>query len=199
MTIKVYVEGGGDSPSLHNLCREGFRKFLQSAGLGGKMPRIVASGSRNAAYEDFKTAMRSRSTNELPLLLVDSEGPVAQESTPWQHLKVRDGWDRPPGANDDQTFLMVQAMETWLIADREALESFCRAGFRATFIPQWPDMESVEKHRVFEALDAATAHCGPRRYAKGKVSFKLLAVTRAEKVQIASRHAARFIQRLKAE
>lgn len=32
----------------------------------------------------------------------------------------------------------------------------------------------MEKSRVFEALAAATAACGRKRYSKGKVSFDLL-------------------------
>jgi hypothetical protein len=65
--IKLLVEGGGDYTELHNECREGFHKFLMKAGFEGKMPRIVACGSRLKAYDIYKTALRN---NELAVLLV---------------------------------------------------------------------------------------------------------------------------------
>lgn len=194
--MKLYVEGGGESAALHGVCREGFRKFLLSAGLAGRMPRIVACGSRDAAYQDFRTAMKDRPPDELPLLVVDSESAVARGVSPWQHLRQRDSWRRPPGSHDNQAFLMVQRMESWFLADREALAQFFGAGFKQAVIPAWPDLEAVERQRVYEVLAKATADCR-RRYAKGKVSFELLAVVRAGRVEAASPHAARLIARLR--
>lgn len=54
MSSKLYVEGGGDSKTLKTACRKGFRSFLGKAGLTGRLPRIVAGGSRRNAYESFK-------------------------------------------------------------------------------------------------------------------------------------------------
>ena len=76
-TVKLFVEGGGDSNSLRIECRAAFNHFLQKAGLAGKMPRIIASGSRKAAYDDFCTAIRN---GEEAMLLVDSEIAVLNPS-----------------------------------------------------------------------------------------------------------------------
>lgn len=57
--MKLYVEGGGDSAALKTACRAGFSEFLSKAGLKGKMPRIVACGSRQNAYDSFCTAINS--------------------------------------------------------------------------------------------------------------------------------------------
>ena len=46
VTVRLYVEGGGDAKSLRTACRRGFREFLLRAGLGGSMPRIIACGPR---------------------------------------------------------------------------------------------------------------------------------------------------------
>ena len=46
---RIYVEGGGDAKDLRTRCREGFHKLLENAGFTGRVPRIVASGSRNEA------------------------------------------------------------------------------------------------------------------------------------------------------
>lgn len=56
-TVKLFVEGGGDSNSLRTECRAAFSAFLQKAGLSGYMPRIVASGSRRAAFDDYCTSI----------------------------------------------------------------------------------------------------------------------------------------------
>lgn len=56
--MKLYVEGGGNAASLKTACREGFSKLLEKAGFKGRMPRIVACGSRNDAFDSFCTAIR---------------------------------------------------------------------------------------------------------------------------------------------
>ena len=130
MSVKLYVEGGGGgnnqkkSKKLMSRCRKGFASFIEKAGLKGKMPRIVPCGGRDMALKveavtgwnldpvvrfKFKAALSQ--SNETALLLVDSEEPV-KLTVPWQHLKDRDGWNRPAGATDDQCHLMVQVMES---------------------------------------------------------------------------------------
>ena len=47
--VKIYVEGGGDQAKLKRECRRAFSKFFEKAGFKGKMPRVVASGSRGSA------------------------------------------------------------------------------------------------------------------------------------------------------
>ena len=69
--MKLYVEGGGDAAALKTACREGFAKFLGKAGLAGRMPRIVACGSRADAYDSFCTAIGN---GEAAMLLVDPLG-----------------------------------------------------------------------------------------------------------------------------
>ena len=199
MKVKLYVEGAGQTDLQRRECRAAFSLFFGAAGLGGKRPRTVACGGRSRAYDAFKTAVRTQRPNELPLLLVDSEGPVAQGHSTWEHLKARpgDGWDKPKGAADDQAFLMVQVMETWFIADRDALQTFSGNRFRGNAIPSWPDLEVVPKENVYAALDRATAACKEKRYEKGKLSFELLATISPEKVEYASPHAKALLDRLK--
>ena len=57
MKVRLYIEGGGESRSLHIKCREGFRKLLEQAGFRNRMPSTRACGSRDVAYDDFKTAL----------------------------------------------------------------------------------------------------------------------------------------------
>lgn len=173
MKVRLYIEGGGDRSSLHIRCREGFQKLLERAGFAGRMPSTKACGSRNAAFDDFKTALRTATTGEYPVLLVDSEAPVNQ--SPWQHLRSRDGWERPSGADEDQAQLMVQCMESWCVADRSALRRFFGNGFRESALPAPDGLEAHAKEAVQEALADATHDCGHQRgYEKGKRSFELL-------------------------
>ena len=58
--VKLYVEGGGDSRAINVKCRKGFSDFLEKSGLKGKMPRVVASGSRQNAKRDYITDIRKK-------------------------------------------------------------------------------------------------------------------------------------------
>ena len=152
MSVKVYVEGGGDSKTLRTACREGFSKFIRKAGFAGNMPRIVACGGREKAYDKFKTAVRNK---QAALLLVDAEGPVT-DSGPWADLKDREKWGRPVSVNDDQCHLMVQVMESWFLADPDSLKSFYGKGFRMEVLPKNQRIEQVSKRDIENRLEQAT-------------------------------------------
>ena len=98
MNVKVYVEGGGDRRELRTKCRQSFSSFFREAGLDERLPRVIACGSRQQAYDRFCSAVAHRS-GDFNFLLVDSEGPV--QAAPWEHLAQRDGWDRPSSARDE--------------------------------------------------------------------------------------------------
>ncbi len=174
MKIRLYIEGGGDSKSQHISCREGFRKLLERAGFQGRMPSTKACGGRDAAYGDFQTALRTAAPDEYPVLLVDSEAPVNQSA--WQHLSSSDRWPRPAGAEDDQAQFMVQCMESWCVADRNALRQFFGVSLRESALPALNNLEAQTKESVQDAFISATRDCGrDRGYKKGKRSFELLA------------------------
>ena len=135
MSTRLYVEGGGDRNPSKTKCRQAFRAFLLNAGLEGRLPRIFASGGRRQAYDDFRHALGASRGDDLAVLLVDSEGPVATDVGPWRHLKDRDGWDKPAGATDDHVHLMVQCMEAWFLADRAALTRYFSDGFNENSLP----------------------------------------------------------------
>lgn len=76
MSIRIYVEGGGDSKVLRTACRKGFRLFIEKVGVQGRRPQIVACGGRNNAFKSFETAHAQAANDARPLLLVDAEDPV---------------------------------------------------------------------------------------------------------------------------
>lgn len=196
--IKLYVEGAAQKNDLERTrCREAFSAFFAAAGLTMR-PRVVPSGGRQTAYENFVTAIRSSRSDELPLLLVDAEDTVAASHTSWQHLKARDDWDKPSGAADDQAFLMVQVMETWFLADRDMLRAYFEPGLSEKHFRAWPSLENVPKQTVYDALEKATADCKQKAYTKGRISFEMLAKLNPFKVEKACPHAKVFLERLRA-
>jgi hypothetical protein len=199
--VKLYVEGGGDSNGLKTACRAGFSEFLSKAGLKGKMPRIVACGNRQNAYDSFCTAIHS---GEEALLLVDSESSIAEDCQlaeaerwqPWRHLKNRhaDQWEQPTNATEKDCHLMVQCMEAWFLADRETLENFFGQGFNGNALPATNQIELVDKKKIYQALANATQNCKTKdKYDKGKHSFRLLEMIAPDKVTTASPWAKRFV------
>ena len=195
VTATLYIEGGGEGKDLRARFREGWKKFFDSAGVGGRT-KIVRGAGRRQTFDRFATAVSDSSPGTLPFLLVDSEGPVVLGHSVWQHLHVRDGWPRPEGAGDDRAFLMVQVMETWFLADREALRSYFGTGFGENALRAWPNLEDVPKPKVLEALGRATASCR-KRYSKGRVSFELLAQIDSARVEAACPHAKALLNELR--
>ena len=174
MSVTVFVEGGGNKAT-DSACRQAFRSLLTRAGFAGRLPSVIPCGSRNDAYDDFEIALRNG--GEYPILLVDSEELVARDNQPdvnpsgaWQHLGRR-----PSGANDDQAQLMVTTMETWLIADRQALKAyFPDINENALPLPRDSDLEGRSKQDVIAALRSATRSSSKGAYHKGNHSFDLL-------------------------
>jgi len=203
--VKLFVEGGGNTAALKAECRKGFTTFITKAGIS-RRPKVIASGSRQNAYKDYCTAIRN---GEQALLLVDSEDPISaaheqgtiDDFKPWEHLKTRvgDGWSKPQNADDADCHLMTQVMESWFIADRDALKKFFGPDFNSNQLPSTATpIEKVSKDTLFSALRKATASLGSRRqYGKGKHSFKILAQIDPALVTKASPWAKRFIEKLK--
>jgi hypothetical protein len=175
--IKIYVEGGGnDNPNLYIKCRQGFKDLFERAGLTGKLPRTMPCGTRRETFDNFCTAVKNAKADEFPILLVDSEGPVKNVQKPWNHLRNRpdDKWEQPPQAGDDQAHLMVQVMESWLLADPASLEQYYGDGFNANVIPKRDDIENIPKKDVLDFLERASRGSSKGEYHKGRHSFELL-------------------------
>jgi hypothetical protein len=159
------------------------------------MPRIVASGSRQSAFEDFCHAAGERERG-LPILLVDAEAPVAGED-PWDHLHAHDGWARPSGTDADRCHLMVAVMESWFLADGDALAEFFGNGFRVSALPANPQIEEIPKDQVLTGFARASRHASKGTYSKSGHSFRILARLDPRKVQDAAPFARRFFSALR--
>lgn len=197
MKVKVYVEGGGDGRDLRTRCRRGFSAFFERASLAGRMPRIVACGSRETAFDRFRTAFGARKAGEFVVLLVDSEAPVADDAGSWEHLARRDGWNKPGEATDEHAHLMVECMEAWFLADTASLAAYFGRDFDRRALRRHGKIEDVAKDDVQSRLRNATRRCAKGQYGKGRHSFAVLERTDPAKVLAASPHAERLIDTLR--
>jgi uncharacterized protein DUF4276 len=192
VSIKICVEGGGGQDRINTLCRKGFGEYFAKIVPENRKPRIVACGSRRSAYEDFCTSLKTeRHKYELILLLVDSEDPVANNHTAWQHLKQRaaDNWDRPQDADDQSAHLMVQCMESWFLADKDVLAQYFGQGFLRNSLPGHANIELIPKHQVLAALEHAVGPTTQKYYDKTNHGYELLGLISPERVGAASQRA----------
>ena len=82
---------------------------------------VVAGGDRNGAYRRLRAAL-DHDTDTWKILPVDSEAPVVYP--PPRHSRERgDPWSLDD-VEESQVQLMVQTMETWTVADPDALASW---------------------------------------------------------------------------
>lgn len=194
--VRIFIEGGGSGEIPDKDFRQAWAKFFGAAGLTGRIPKTVRGESRNETFDKFKNELRKRRRDELVLLLVDSEGPVVHGQSVWEHLRQQDGWDPPAEANADSAYLMVQVMETWFLADRDALRRFFGAGLRENAFRAWPQLEEVAKDMALDALAQATVNCR-QRYRKGRVSCDLLRTIDPIRVAAACPHAKALLDYLR--
>lgn len=170
--IAIYAEGGGDHPGPE--LRVGFDTLLKAQKAAARVRRLhwkmVLCGGRNATCAAFLDAVRAE-PDVVNVLLVDSEGPVAQQTGNAEvdakarraHLIARDGWDLAV-VDAERIHLMVQCMEAWIVADPEALATYYGQHFKANALPARQNLEEEPKKDIYDKLDKAT---GDKRLIKG--------------------------------
>jgi len=199
-TVTIYVEGGGNgNRCLTSECRKAFAKFFEKAGFKNRLPRVIPCGRRNAAYDDFCTALKSATrTGCKVFLLVDSEDPLHSAlDKPWEHLLARDKWEMPDGATSEQVHLMIECMENWFLADPETLQNFFGQGFHARSLPNNSNIDTISKSDTLRCLGKASKDTTKGKYGKGAHSFKILGLIDANKVIAASLSVQRLVNELK--
>ena len=190
MSSTIYLEGGGDSRDIQIRCREGFRKLLERCGYQGRLPKLVACGGRDSAFESFKTALAGIAKGDFVALWIDSEDPVADIEATWKHLQDRDRWNKPKGATDEQVLFMTTCMETWIVADRTTLAEHYGTDLQESALPPLYNLEGRARDNIQNALTHATRNCR-NAYAKGKRSFEILSKLEPETL---SQHLPSFVR-----
>lgn len=195
--IRVFMEGGGDKKEGRAVLRRGVDSFLRSAKAAARRKslhwRVVACGSRNEAYRQFRAAV-AKPAGDVPFLLVDSEEGVTR--APRAHLTARDGWDGLEDVAEDQVQLMVRTMETWLVADVRALSSYYGRYFNGGSLPKHQDLERVPKQAINAGLTRATRKTQKGEYHKIRHASDLLALVDTDEVKKRCRHSKRLFETL---
>ena len=148
--LMLYIEGG-------NHLRGPMAQFIRRAtGLINLKIRPCRSGN---------DAINKCSKDTNALLLIDSEGEDISRLT--QSVKSQIG-------STNSIFFMVQLMEAWFLADRQALSAYYGQGFNANSLPNNPNIEDVLKRDVEADLRNATRQSRKGAYHKGKHASGLL-------------------------
>jgi hypothetical protein len=185
--IRVYYEG-------HSLLKSGFDAFfkeLRTRALEKRCRfRLIASGSGATASHDFGTAVLANE-DAWNILLIDSEGPPGDD--PSGSLCQEKGWDK---SHADSIFWMVEMMEAWFHADKDALEQFYGPGFRRGSLKANPKVEQISKKDLKDGLSAATKNSRKGDYYDNKTTHgpKLLASISADRVQTAAPNCQRLFR-----
>ena len=177
--IRIYYEG-------HQLLKQGFSRFFDELRSRAKARRcdfqLISGGSGSSACGDFGRALRTR-PHAWNILLVDSEGPHAGGLS--ESLCRNQGWDQ---SYRDSIFWMVEMMESWFHADKDALEGFYGAGFKKNALKANPKVEEIPKADLEKGLKEATKGTRKGDYFENKTSHgaKLLSAISPEKVKKAA-------------
>jgi hypothetical protein len=153
--VRIVVEGGGkDGPF-----REGFKQFFSKfvpKEIEARTVEVSVIRGLNGEEACKKFAQqRKLFPDALILLLVDSEAPVPPNLGVWPFLIQRGGFDKPSWADESHAYLMVQCVETSIMADIEALRS--KYGFKLKEGQVLKgDLENRDKTEVQRSLRAAT-------------------------------------------
>ncbi len=194
--IEVFIEAGPkgkNSANGNTALRLGFEKlFAKQKELfraRGIRLSLTVCGPRTAAYNAFKSEFDRKQAGKINALLVDSEEALSEKGTidanaRKQHLisRVGDQWDLK-GVKSEWVHLMVQCMETWLLADADAMSRYYGQGFHRKSMPERLNLEQEPKADVQSKLDAATRPTQKGIYHKVDHASQLLALIDPDLVQ----------------
>lgn len=180
--IHVYFEGD-------RTLREGFREFLkelyEAASASSAKTRLIPA--RATPVDRFKVALQ-QNPNALNILLLDSEGPVGGE-------RYKERLAEIPQSAHNCVFWMVQLMESWFLADPDALAGFYGKGFGRGLFKDWQDVEAVRKEDVEKILHDATGKTQKGKYHKTAHAPHILASINPNLVKQKSRHCRELFER----
>ena len=190
------MEGGGNKGNGRTALRQGMDAFLDPLKEAARAKEIhwklICCGSRNEAFRGFRNALRN-GDDGIVVLLVDSEGLV--QGAPRAHLHARDRWELT-GVEDTAVHLMVQTMETWIVADMDTLSGYYGQRFNQRALPRATDLERVGKQDIENSLQRATERTQKGRYRKIAHASDLLKQIDPDTVQARCRHCRRLFDEL---
>ncbi|HEY3295456.1 MAG TPA: DUF4276 family protein [bacterium] len=194
--IWINIEGGGQNRSQQIEFREGlevfFREFKEKVSF-----RIIPGGSKDNTVSDFKATLASSET-AFVVLVVDSDQDVPAKVNYRQFLQTSNPSWNLPELPDEHYHMMVQVMEAWFLADREALRTHYGQRFRENALPSHSKVEQVPKNDIYHGMEAATRETTKGVYQKRKHSAGILKLLDRNRVCAAAPHCKRLFDVLEA-
>ena len=184
--IRIHIEG---DPKL----LPGFRQlFKELYSYGAKIDLAMC---KTNAIADFMNSVK-KSPNAINVLLIDSEGPYT--STRLQEVRQHDHWNASIDGTilDESLHFMVQVMESWFLADRQALRAYYGQSFLENRLPGNQLVEQVPKDDVLNGLAITNASSSKGKYHKTRHAPDLLASIDPSKVRDAAPNCARLFDYL---
>ena len=180
--IQIFLEG--DKALL-----KGFHAFLKpaidAARQRGIRFQLVSGGPLDETIKDFMDAIQDNS-DAFNILLVDSD--VPDNGNLIASVKARSTWDNQTGASiqDSQIHFMVQVMESWFLADIDALGKYYGRNFQPNRLPPNQNVEQIPSKDVIRRIENATRPTRKGKYHKTRHAPDLLAQIDAAKVRQAA-------------
>jgi hypothetical protein len=172
--LRIYFEGDNClRPGLHAF----FRQVLERARANGWTVNLISTDG--TPKRDFGIALRSH-PEAWNILLLDSESTDAHRR-PTQPI-ASEGWTTRP----ESVFWMVEMMESWFYADKEALGGYYKQGFNSGAMSANPQVEQISKKDLAEGLKTATRNTQKGAYHKTKHAPDLLALIDPTRVRNAA-------------
>ena len=193
MEIKLYVEGGGKGSHKRATIKlqQGFDSFfkeIKELARSKKISfKIIPAGNTQSTYDDFIFSVEN-SPQSFNLLLVDSDDALGENEPARSFLQKKYKKWKLKTVKDEQCHLMVRIMESWLIADVDALKEFYGQGFNAGAIPKNRNVEEITKEQIEKSLKSAIAKTNKNEYHKIEHGAKLLEKINPKKVCEAAPH-----------
>jgi len=195
MKAKIYFEGD-------NMLRSGFRVFFDKYfnHSGKKIDKLIACQA--TPIEDFLDGIRDDSdTNSYHILLIDADvlpdndyRKSVRETTEWKkHCETE--------IDDNQLHFMVQLMEAWFIADKDALKAYFGEDFKTVKLPKQQNVEEIPAKDVIRKLNEASRNTKRRTYSRDKAMHgsRILTLLDPHKVIEAAPHCKALFETLKSQ
>lgn len=131
-------------------------QFIEKAVPTHRRLRIHLGKNKDETIKDFLRALIENPKAKM-ILLVDSDCPddgklldSMKRTTVWRKYARK-------GISADRVHWMVEVMESWFIADADALQGYYGRSFRLTALPKRANVEEIPKNDVFKCLKRASA------------------------------------------